>query len=88
MQAARAAAIAGFAGTSNVAASIRYGLPAIGTMAHSFVEAFGSERAAFEAFARHTTGPVTLLADTYDTERGVRCATSPARPAPRRGSSR
>ena len=74
MHAARAAAIVGFAGTSNVAASAAYGLPAVGTMAHSFIEAFSDEAEAFRAFARTTTGPLTLLVDTYDTERGVRIA--------------
>jgi nicotinate phosphoribosyltransferase len=74
MHAARAAAMVGFAGTSNVAASSVYGLPAVGTMAHSFVEAFPDEGEAFRTFARNTNGPVTLLVDTYDTERGVRIA--------------
>ena len=40
MAVARAAAIAGFVGTSNVAAALRLGFPAVGTMAHSYVEAF------------------------------------------------
>ncbi|MFE0645818.1 nicotinate phosphoribosyltransferase [Streptomyces sp. NPDC058877] len=70
-QAARVCALVGFAGTSNVAAARRYGIPAAGTMAHSFVEAFGSEEQAFRAFARTHPGPVTFLVDTYDTDRGV-----------------
>ena len=74
MHAARAAAMVGFAGTSNVAASSAYGLPAVGTMAHSFIEVFSDEAEAFRTFARNTNGPVTLLVDTYDTERGVRIA--------------
>ena len=68
LRAARAAAIVGFAGTSNVAAAAAYGLPASGTMAHSFVQAFPDESAAFAAFARTALGPVTLLVDTYDTD--------------------
>jgi nicotinate phosphoribosyltransferase len=71
LHAARAGALVGFAATSNVAASARYGIPATGTMAHSFVEAFDREEDAFRAFADSTSGPVTLLVDTYDTARGV-----------------
>lgn len=73
-QAARLAAMVGFAGTSNVAAATAVGIPAVGTMAHSFVEAFATEEGAFRAFARSHPGPVTLLVDTYDTEQGVRVA--------------
>ncbi|WP_406864663.1 nicotinate phosphoribosyltransferase [Streptomyces sp. HUAS MG47] len=74
LQAARLGALVGFAGTSNVAAARRYGIPAAGTMAHSYVEAFPSEEAAFRAFARTHPGPVTLLVDTYDTDAGVATA--------------
>ncbi|KUO10380.1 nicotinate phosphoribosyltransferase [Streptomyces sp. DSM 15324] len=73
-QAARLGALAGFAGTSNVAAATVLGIPAVGTMAHSYVEAFASEEGAFRAFARSHPGPVTLLVDTYDTEEGVHLA--------------
>ncbi|MFI6845236.1 nicotinate phosphoribosyltransferase [Kitasatospora sp. NBC_00085] len=73
-QAARLGALVGFAGTSNVAAAHRYGLRAVGTMAHSYIEAFGDEAAAFRAFARAHPGPVTFLVDTYDTETGVAVA--------------
>jgi len=65
--AARAAAIAGFAGTATVEAGRRYGLPLVGTMAHSFIQAHDEERAAFEGFARCHPEHVTLLIDTYDT---------------------
>ncbi|MFI8825408.1 nicotinate phosphoribosyltransferase [Streptomyces sp. NPDC053431] len=74
MQAARLGALVGFAGTSNVAAARRYGIAAAGTMAHSYVESFPSEEAAFRAFARTHPGPVTFLVDTYDPERGVATA--------------
>ncbi|GAA2961468.1 nicotinate phosphoribosyltransferase [Kitasatospora cinereorecta] len=71
MQAARVGAMVGFAGTSNVAAALRWQMRASGTMAHSYVEAFGDEEAAFHAFARSHPGPVTFLVDTYDTADGV-----------------
>lgn len=71
MQAARVGAIAGCAGTSNVAAATRWHLRASGTMAHSYIEAFPDEEAAFRAFARAHPGPVTFLVDTYDTVKGV-----------------
>ncbi|MFB7917152.1 nicotinate phosphoribosyltransferase [Streptomyces sp. NPDC056061] len=73
-QAARLGAMVGFAGTSDVAAAYSEGLAAVGTMAHSYVEAFGTDEAAFRAFARSRPGPVTLLVDTYDTLTGVKTA--------------
>jgi nicotinate phosphoribosyltransferase len=74
MAAARLAAIAGFSGTSNVAAARRYGLQAAGTMAHSYIEAFGDEASAFRAFALDLPGRTTFLVDTYDTLGGVEAA--------------
>jgi nicotinate phosphoribosyltransferase len=68
--AARASYLAGAAGTSNLLAGRRYGLPTFGTMAHSFVQAFDDELSAFQAFARLYPG-ATLLVDTYDSLRGV-----------------
>ncbi|MFR9796701.1 nicotinate phosphoribosyltransferase [Streptomyces sp. MS06] len=73
-QAARLGALVGFAGTSNVEAATAEAIPAVGTMAHSYVEAFGSEEEAFRAFARAHPGPVTFLVDTYDTVAGARIA--------------
>ncbi|MEV6053610.1 nicotinate phosphoribosyltransferase [Streptomyces sp. NPDC052107] len=74
LQAARMGALVGFAGTSNVAAATALGIPASGTMAHSYIETFPDEEEAFRAFARCHPGPVTFLVDTYDTEAGVRIA--------------
>ncbi|MGH8981568.1 MAG: nicotinate phosphoribosyltransferase, partial [Acidimicrobiales bacterium] len=74
MAVARAGAMAGFIGTSNVEAARRHGLTAAGTMAHSYVEAFIDETAAFAAFAEDLPGPYTFLVDTYDTFEGVRRA--------------
>jgi len=74
MAVARASAIVGFVATSNVEAARRFGLRAAGTMAHSFIEAFGDERAAFRAFAEDYPDRCTFLVDTYDTLGGVRAA--------------
>jgi nicotinate phosphoribosyltransferase len=74
MKVARSSAVAGCAGTSNVAAAMRYGLTPLGTMAHSFVLSFPDERAAFESYLRAFPENTTLLVDTYDVEEGVRNA--------------
>jgi nicotinate phosphoribosyltransferase len=72
--AARAAYIAGFDGTSHAEAARLLGIPASGTMAHSWVQSFDSEAQAFAAYARTFPGSTTLLVDTYDTLEGVRTA--------------
>lgn len=74
MAVARATALVGFAATSNVEAARRYDLMAAGTMAHSFIEAFRTEREAFRAFAEDHPGRTTFLVDTYDTLEGIRSA--------------
>jgi nicotinate phosphoribosyltransferase len=70
--AARASYIAGFAGTATVLAEKVFGIPIYGTMAHSFVQAFDDETAAFESFARARPENLVLLIDTYDTEAAAR----------------
>ncbi len=71
MSVARLTALVGFAATSNVEAARRYGLAPAGTMAHSYVEAFPTEREAFRAFASDLPSATTFLVDTYDTLGGV-----------------
>src|SRR5271165_6141615 len=69
--AARASYLAGFSATATVLAGRRFGIPLAGTMAHSFVQAHDSEALAFEHFARARPRALTLLIDTYDTERAA-----------------
>jgi len=70
--AARASYVAGFAGTATLLAEKAFGIPTYGTMAHSFVQSFDDEAAAFEAFARARPNNLILLIDTYDTEAAAR----------------
>ncbi len=69
---ARASYLAGFAATATVQAGRDFGIPLVGTMAHSYVQAHDDEATAFERFARVRPDALTLLIDTYDTERGAR----------------
>jgi len=83
--AARAAYIAGFAGTSNLEACRRYGVPALGTSAHAFTMlhttgAGPDERAAFRAQVDALGVGTTLLVDTYDVTAGVANAVAVAGP--------
>lgn len=71
---ARLCAIAGFVATSNARAAARFELPAAGTMAHSFVEAFGDDEAAFRALAAGAPRSPTFLVDTFDLTHGVQAA--------------
>jgi nicotinate phosphoribosyltransferase len=78
MKVARAAAVAGCGGTSNVVAAMRYGLRPVGTMAHSYVMSFPTEEEAFRAFVEDFPDNTILLVDTYDSLDGVRHAISAA----------
>jgi nicotinate phosphoribosyltransferase len=70
--AARAAYIAGFATTSNLAAGQRYGVPTAGTSAHSFTLLHDAERDAFTAQVKALGRGTSLLVDTYDVASAVR----------------
>jgi nicotinate phosphoribosyltransferase len=70
LKAARAFHVAGVAGTSNVLAGRLYGVPVLGTMAHSYIQAHKNEARALADFARLYPETV-LLVDTYDTLTGI-----------------
>jgi nicotinate phosphoribosyltransferase len=83
--AARAAYIAGFAGTSNLEAQRRYGVPSVGTAAHAFTmlhttDQGPDELAAFRAQVEALGPDTTLLVDTYDVTTGVANAVTAAGP--------
>ncbi len=69
--AARAAFIAGFSATSNLEAGRSWGIPTMGTAAHSFTLLHDSEEAAFQAQVDALGPSTTLLVDTYDIRAGV-----------------
>ncbi|MEY7851147.1 nicotinate phosphoribosyltransferase [Natrarchaeobius sp. A-rgal3] len=71
LKAARAAYVGGFDGTSNVLAGERFGVSTYGTMAHSWVQSFDTEREAFASFADVYGDDAIYLVDTYDTVRGA-----------------
>jgi len=72
--ASRAAFIGGCAGTSNVLAGKRFGIPVKGTHAHSWVMSFDDELASFAAYAEAMPNNCIFLVDTYDSLQGVRHA--------------
>ena len=78
---ARAAWIAGFAGTALPLAGLLHGIPTVGTMAHHAVMAHGEEHeedAFLETLGDHPEGTAVLV-DTYDTTRGIDRAISASR---------
>lgn len=75
MSATRAAYIGGAAGTSNTLAGKEFGIPVMGTIAHSWVMSFPDEETAFDAYAEIYPGNTCFLLDTYDTlESGIKAA--------------
>jgi nicotinate phosphoribosyltransferase len=78
--AARAAYLAGCAGTSNTEAGFRFGVPVLGTAAHSWIMAFASETEAFRQLQRVLGENTVQLIDTYDTVAGARRAVHLGRP--------
>ncbi|MBA4053671.1 MAG: nicotinate phosphoribosyltransferase [Marivirga sp.] len=65
--ATRASIVGGFNSTSNVKAGLDFNIPVVGTMAHSFIQSYDSELAAFRDFAKARPENCVLLVDTYDT---------------------
>lgn len=84
--AAGAAYIAGFNGTATVEAGRRFGIPFSGTMAHSFIEAHDREENAFRHFISSRPEAITLLIDTYDTQRAAHRIVALARELQSRGA--
>ena len=72
--AARAAYIAGFGATSNLEAGRRWGIPTMGTAAHSWTLLHDTEEDAFRAQVEALGVSTTLLVDTYDIRAGVETA--------------
>ena len=63
---ARSAYIAGAVGTANAMADVKYGVPALGTMAHSWIQTFDDEYEAFVTYCKTYPNNATLLVDTYN----------------------
>ncbi len=82
---ARAAYIGGCVGTSNVLGGQLYGIPVMGTHAHSWVMSFDNELASFRAYAEAMPNNCILLVDTYNTLQGVRHAVEIAKLLQERG---
>lgn len=77
---ARAAYIGGCAGTSNALAGYKYGVPVMGTAAHSWVMAFESESEAFAELQKLLGDNTVQLIDTYDSAGGARAAARLGKP--------
>ncbi len=78
--AARAAYIGGCSGTSNVESGRRFGIPVLGTAAHSWVQSFESELESFRRLRDLLGAGTVYLVDTYDAIEGTRRAASLGKP--------
>jgi nicotinate phosphoribosyltransferase len=77
---ARAAYLGGCAGTSNTLAGFKYGIPVMGTSAHSWVMSFACEAEAFRKLQKVLGEATVQLIDTYDPIRGAREAARIGKP--------
>jgi nicotinate phosphoribosyltransferase len=84
---ARSTYIAGFSATSNVLAGQMYGIPISGTMAHSYIEAFSGDLAAFSAYSETFPDNSIFLIDTYNTIDGAKHSVTVAKQMKQKGHS-
>ena len=75
----RASFIGGCAGTSNVLAGKNFGIPVVGTIAHSWVMSFAGEAEAFQTYAESSPNNCVLIVDTYSSLQGVKNAIATGR---------
>lgn len=85
LSAARAAYVGGCVGTSNVFAGQSFGVPVLGTHAHSWVMAFEDEAEAFRRYAEALPNNCVFLVDTYDSIAGVKHAIEAGRMLEKKG---
>jgi nicotinate phosphoribosyltransferase len=85
LTAARAAYVGGCAGTSNLQAGQRFGIPVSGTQAHSWIMFFEDEKEAFERYAKAMPNNCVFLVDTYNSLEGMRHAIEVARGLRKKG---
>ena len=76
----RASYIGGCIGTSNTETGYRYGIPVFGTAAHSWVQAFPTEREAYQRLQSLLGDATVYLIDTYNTVEGAKLAASLGKP--------